>query len=89
MKCNLLIAATFLLLVSCGYLPTEQQVASKYAAGHRGRKVVGVAKTTTGVPQMMKAEFRVTYTEGSTEVRTDTVRYHQVAEGWVRDEPRQ
>jgi hypothetical protein len=89
MKGNLIVTSAFLLLVSCGYLPTEQQVSSKYAAEHRGRKVVGVTKTTTGVPQMMKAEFRISYTENDDGVKTDTVRYHQVAEGWVRDEPRQ
>jgi len=82
-----LLACAFLLcLVSCAGLPTEQQVARRYASEHRGRKVVGVTSSTTGVPWQMKAEFRVIYTEDGGPQKTDAVRYHQVAEGWIRDQ---
>lgn len=77
--------AVLLCLVGCAGLPTDQQVARRYTSEHRDRKVVGVTSSTTGMPWQMKAEFRVSYTEDGGPQKTDVVRYHQVAEGWVRD----
>jgi len=77
--------AGLLCLVGCAGLPTEQQVARRYASEHRDRRVIGVTSSTTGVPWQMRAQFRVSYTEDGGPQKTDVVRYHQVAEGWVRD----
>jgi hypothetical protein len=81
----ILTSVLFLCCVSCSRLPTDQQVARKYAAEHRGRTVVRVTSNTTGVAWRMKAEFRVTYTEDGGPHKTDVVRYHLVAKGWVTD----
>jgi len=82
---RILTSALFLCFVSCSRLPTDQQVARKYAAEDRDRTVVQVTSNTSGVAWRMKAEFRVTYTEDGSPRKTDVVRYHLVAKGWVTD----
>jgi hypothetical protein len=71
-------------------LPTDQQVARRYEHEHSGRKVVSVTQTTEGVPFGMRTTFHVSYSEPNTpSLKRDTVKYHQVVEGWVRDLPRE
>lgn len=89
-KLSVLIAVVAFGLVACGALPTEQQIARRYEHRHPGTKVLRVTQTTEGVPFQMKARFHVSYTEPNTpSTKSDIVRYHQVAEGWVEDLPRQ
>jgi len=82
------ILAPLFFLVGCGVLPSKEKAARIYEGEHRGRKVVTVEQKIEGQGFHSKAFFEVTYTSvGNTTPQKDVLKYHRVAEGWVRSPP--
>ena len=85
---RLLLIFLSLLFTGCGTLPSKAKAARIYESEHRERRVVSVEERQEGERFQAKTFFDVTYTTGADAVlKKDVLKYHRVAEGWVRSPP--
>jgi hypothetical protein len=75
-------------LTSCASLPSNEKVATLYEREHDGRKVIKVEERAIMQHQSREILFEIFYiTPATIAPKSDTWRYYQVAEGWIREQP--